>query len=120
MAISEKEHKRNTKQFLIYSLVFICIIAIGIYVKQKGKREDEQINKYGSSTIGWVYYTQNSTRGVWVKYNFKVENKTFKGVLRTYKKGIEVGQKYEVEYLPSNPEVNRINLDKKLTPHKNQ
>lgn len=115
MAISEKEHKQNTKQFLIYSLAFISIIAIGIYVKQKGKREDEQINKYGSSTIGWIYHTQNSTRGLWLKYNFKVYNKTFKGVLRTYKKGIKVGQKYEVEYLPSNPEINRINLDKKLT-----
>jgi hypothetical protein len=114
MAISEKEHKRNTKQFLVYSLIFICIIAVGIYVKQKGERGDEQLDKHGASTIGWVYYTQNSTRGLWVKYNFKVENKTIKGVFRTHKKGINVGQKYEVEYLPANPEINRINLNKKL------
>lgn len=114
MAISKNEHKKNTKQFLIYSFIFICIIAVGIYVKQKGKREDEQIKEYGASTTGWIYYTQNSTRGLWVKYNFRVENETFKGVLRTHRKGIDVGQGYEVEYLPSNPDVNRINFDKQL------
>lgn len=114
MAISDNEHKKNTKQFFIYSLIFICFIAVGVYVKQKGKRDDEQIDKHGASTIGWVYYTQNSTRGLWVKYKFEVENKTFEGVLRTHTKGIKVGQKYEVEYLPSNPDINRINFDKKL------
>ena len=114
MVISKEKHKKNTKYFLIYSLIFVCIIVIGIYVKQKGKKENEQINKFGSSTIGCIYYTQNSTRGLWVKYNFKVENITYTGVLRTYKKGVDVGQKYEVEYLPSNPDVNRINLGKKV------
>ncbi|WP_320020390.1 hypothetical protein [Labilibaculum manganireducens] len=114
MAINKDEHKKNTRLFLIYFLIFLCIIVVGIYVSQKRKKENVQIIQYGSSAIGCVYFTQNSTRGLWVKYSFNVQNQKFKGVLRTYKKGIEIGQQYEVEYLPSNPDVNRINFEKRL------
>jgi len=115
MAISEKEHKKNTKQFLVYSLIFICIIALGIHFKQKGKNEDKLLDEKGMVTIGNIISIRYSTRGDWVRYTYVINGNAFKDVRNTYKKGISVGQKYEVEYLPANPEVNRINLDKKLS-----
>jgi len=118
MVISRKDHKKNIKQFFIYLLILICIIAVGIYVKQKKSNENRQINRYGITTIGRIYYTQNSTRGLWVKYMFKVEDKTYKGARRIYKSNISVGQYYEVVYLPNNPNINRINLSKRLYPEK--
>ena len=120
MAISEKEDKNNTKQFLIYTLMLMCIIAIGFYVKQKGKKEDKLLDEKGEITVGNVVSIRYTTRGDWVRYMYEVKGNSYKDVRNTYKKGISVGQKYEVEYLPSNPEVNRINLDKKLTPKENQ
>ena len=111
MVISDKEHKKNTKQFFVYSLIFICFIAVGIYVKQKGENENELLKKKGKHTIGNVINIRYSTRGNWIRYSYNVNGNIFEDVKNTYKKGIKVGQKYEVEYLPTNPEVNRINLD---------
>lgn len=110
MTISNK-NKKDTSKLLICTLILVCFIVAGFYVKWDNKKERELLAKHGISTIGSIYYTQNSTRGMWVKYTFKVNNESFKGVLRTYKKGVEVGQKYEVKYLPSNPEINRITID---------
>lgn len=109
-----KKNKKDTIELLVYALIFACFIVAGFYVKGINKKENEQLDKHGVSAFGKIYHTRGGTRGMSVKYYFKVDDKTFKGLLTTYKKGICVGQKYEVEYLPTNPEINRINLNKEL------
>lgn len=112
MTIGKK--RRDTIELLVYTLIFACFIIAGFYVRGINKKENELLDKHGVSVFGKIYHMRGGTRGMSVKYYFKVDDRTFKGLLTTYKKGICVGQKYEVEYLPTNPEINRINLNKEL------
>jgi len=114
MAINDTEYRKNTRQFILYSLIFVCIVIIGIYYKQKGKSEDKLLDKNAHITIGTVTSIRYSTRGDWVRYMYVIKGNKFEDVKNTYSKGINVGDAYEVEYLPNNPEINRINFDKKL------
>ena len=95
-------------------ILFICIVIIGIYYKQKGKSEDKLLDKNAQTTIGTVTSIRYSTRGDWVRYAYAINGNKFEDVKNTYNKGIYVGDAYEVEYLPNNPELNRINFDKKI------
>ncbi len=119
----KKEHKKVDIEFLIYLFLFTTLMIFGLIAKRKGANEIEQLKKYGVKTVGEIYFIQKTTRGTWVKYFFQVQNKTYKGTDMTYTKYLSVGQKYEVVYLPSDPNINRMHFkirirDIKLSPDK--
>ena len=114
MNIKNKEHKPSIRQFITYSLLFICILVLGFYVKRKGENENKLLNKSSQVTVGTVTSMRYSTSGDWVRYKYVINGDQFMDVENTYEKNIFIGDSYEVEYMPSNPGVNRINFDKKL------
>lgn len=116
MQTSSKNYNSNRHkiEFFIYLILFIGIIIVGLYVKNKGKEEDKTLDKKGCLTKGIVVSIRYSTRGEWIRYEYQIDGKKFKDTKNTYKKNIKVGDIYKIEYLPSDPEVNRIILDKKL------
>ncbi len=94
------------------------------YITEKGFRDVESI---GVKTIGEVYHRFISKRvevyGNYILYNFEVGNEVYNGernfredsafVYMTYDTSL-VGRKFIVKYLPNDPEINVILLDREV------
>lgn len=114
MVISDAEHRKNKRGFVIYSILFIGILSVGIYVKQERKDEKIRLDEFGETTTGIVTSVRRTVKGDWVRYVYTCKNVKYKDVKKTRNKDIQVGNIYVVEYLPFKPEVNRIDFKQKI------
>ncbi|MDA3906525.1 MAG: DUF3592 domain-containing protein [Bacteroidales bacterium] len=113
MNLTDKDHKRNLRGIALYGGILFIILVVGFYYSDLNKKEDRLLKSNGESTIGKVVSIRTSTRSVYVRYEYFVNGKEYKDVENTKNRRVKVGEEYYIEYLPNNPTINRIRLDKK-------
>jgi uncharacterized protein YpmS len=114
----DKEYKKLKKEFFIYLTLFVIFIAVSFIFKIQEEKDNEKLDSYGQVTEGMIYSRRETTKGFIIKYAYFAEGEKYDDVTNTRNEHINVKDIFEVEYLPGNPDINRINLDKKITKYK--
>ena len=103
-----------TKKHFNYS-VFILVLIWILYIIYKGENYDNEIKKFGISTIGKVTNLKGESKRPGIDYSFNVSGKKVFSDSPVSVNSIKEGEFYKVIYSSKNPEVCRIYVDKKIT-----
>lgn len=103
-----------TKKAYLYLFGIIILALIPIITNKKFKSDMSQLDNNGKKTHCIITEVRHRpSKGTYhVFYWFYANYKKYKSVDMTYNETIKPGDKFEVEYLPTNPKINRINYDK--------
>ena len=103
-----------TKKHFNYS-VFILVLIWILYIIYKGENYDNEIKKFGISTIGKVTNLKGASKRPGIDYSFNVSGKKVFSDSPVSVNSIKEGEFYKVIYSSKNPEVCRIYVYKKIT-----
>ena len=103
-----------TKKHFNYS-VFILVLIWILYIIYKGENYDNEIKKFGISTIGKVTNLKGASKRPGIDYRFNVSGKKVFSDSPVSINSIKEGEFYKVVYSSKNPEMCRIYLDEKIT-----
>lgn len=107
--------KSGTKVFNVLAILFLAIISWitlnEFYIKPK-KLEKEEV-RYTYATI--IGFTNPSNGGKVADYMYKVNDKQYSGFFGVSNWDPKIGDKYLLKFVKSNPGINRILLNKKVT-----
>lgn len=110
---NRKKRKKIDFETIIYLFILIVFVGGFTYAYFTNKYELKLLDKYGVTTQGKIFDKKHTKRGYWYKYSFKVNKKSYIDIFRSYKY-IEIGDYFETVYYPKNPEISKINLQKKI------
>lgn len=95
--------------------VFAFVIVYGFWYTSQ---EDKLLENESKETVAKVTDVYSSSRGTWVKYEFKVSGKIFSNSMKYLNiyGALEPGDKFKIVYAENDPTVNRVlrNEDKSL------
>lgn len=110
---NRKKRKKIDFETIIYLFILIVFVGGFTYAYFTNKYEMKLLDKYGVTTQGKIVDKQRYKRGYRFKYSYTVNNNLYTDGSSTYKY-IEIGDYYETVYYPKNPEISKINLQKKI------
>lgn len=103
-----------TKKYFNYSVLILVLIWI-VYNLYEGNNYDNEIEKYGKTTVGKVTKFKGAGRRAYLRYQYYVNNNSFGSDAPRDEKGEKIGQFYKVIYSTKNPKICRIYLDEPVT-----
>lgn len=111
--IKKKKQQSIDFETIFYLFIFIVFVGVFTYIYFTNKNEMKLLDKYGVATQGKIIDKQSYKRGYRFKYSYIVDNNKYTNGSST-NKYIEIGENYEIIYYPENPEISKINLQKKI------
>lgn len=114
MKKTNKNKKKLSKRFFVFVAILCLAISFGVYKTISNHKELKQNFEYTTGTITKKYYRANRGYLVHYKYiaNSTLYNRSCKLIFD--EKLVNIGDKFEVKYSPTNPTNSRLNFKKRM------